>query len=103
MNRFQSTFLPLLETEENSHLPSLSLSYLLQVHFCFCIHVATCPASPNPISCRVVRKTTEMNLQEKRERKEGRHVLRQEELSMQKMVSPWWQSQDPQDILRPRI
>lgn len=44
-----------------------------------------------------------MNLQEKRERKEGRHVLRQEELSMQKMVSPWWQSQDPQDILRSGI
>lgn len=39
-------FLTLLETGENSHLPSLSC--LLQVHFCFYIHVATCLASPKP-------------------------------------------------------
>lgn len=52
MSRFQSTFLPLLETEENSSLPSFSLSCPLQVCFCFSTRVAACLDSPKPFGKR---------------------------------------------------
>lgn len=61
-------FLPLLETEENSHLPSPSLSCLLQVHFCLCMSQLVWQTR-SPTSFRGGRKTTKMNLQEKRMRK----------------------------------
>lgn len=82
-------FLPLLEAEEIPTCFSFLclVSYMLIFVSIYMLQLVGQPKAPFP------------GEEEEKPKRNGRHHLSQEELSMQTMLSPWWDSQHSQVIV----
>lgn len=81
-------FLPLLETEEDSHLPSLPLPFPPRAHFCLSTRFSLFGLPKATFPSEQAEKQPQRTCRREDREREGRHLLYGEELSPQYGLGP---------------